>query len=52
MADNEKQRKINAESWEQFEKSGDFNVLKNIRFIVSENVEKELINATDELVKA
>ena len=38
----EKQQAINKAAWNEFEKTGDFSALLDIRFIISDNVKKEL----------
>lgn len=38
----EKQQAINKAAWNKFEKTGDFSALLDIRFIISDNVKKEL----------
>ena len=42
MTEKEKQQAINKAAWNEFEKTGDFSALLDIRFIISDNVKKEL----------
>lgn len=42
MTKKEKQKAINNAAWKQFEKTGDFSTLLDIRFIISDNLEKEI----------
>ena len=42
MTEKGKQQAINKAAWNKFEKTGDFSALLDIRFIISDNVKKEL----------
>ena len=47
----EKQQAINKAAWNEFEKTGDFSALLDIRFIISDNVKKELKGKEDAIQK-
>lgn len=51
MTEKEKQQAINKAAWNEFEKTGDFSALLDIRFIISDNVKKELKGKEDAIQK-